>query len=281
MRQLKITKSITNRDSYSVEMYLREISGIPLISTDEEVRLCRLIRNGDMSALQDLIEANLRFVVSVAKQFQPNSAFTLNDLINEGNIGLVRAAYKFDESRGFKFISYAVWWIRQAILQAVMENGRMIRLPLNQLGLMKKVNSNAAALSQALDREPTDEELAEAMNLNTEIISHLRSIGQNHISGDCPVGRETETTLYDMTEDKDSPAPDREMMQASVKTDIAGRLSLLSFREQEVIRLFFGLEGSPALSLDNIAAKQGITRERVRQIKDKALIKLKRQVLIS
>jgi RNA polymerase primary sigma factor len=276
MRQLKISKSITNRESPSLEKYLQEIGKVSMITAEEEVQLAIKIKAGDMSALNKLTKANLRFVVSVAKQYQ-NQGMTLNDLINEGNVGLIKAAQKFDETRGFKFISYAVWWIRQSILQALAEQSRMVRLPLNKVGLSSKINKAVSLLEQEFEREPSTQELSELLNLTAYEIENTLHRNSRHLSLDAPIGGEgsDEVYLLDVMFNPNDTSSDVEMdHNQSLKTEIERTLKHLTAKQADVIKLYFGL-GSDAMSLEDIAERYDLTRERVRQIKDKALIKLR------
>jgi RNA polymerase primary sigma factor len=275
MRQLKITQKITNRESQSLDKYLSEIAKVPLITAEEEAALARRIREGDESALKKLVNANLRFVVSVAKQYQSNG-MTLGDLINEGNLGLIKAAGRFDETRGFKFISYAVWWIRQAILQALSEQSRIVRLPLNRVGSLNKVNKLLAELEQEFQREPTDEELAEVMETSPEEISKIKGHKARKISMDAPLGMDNDAgTLLDVMADENSAKPDAHLLNASLKEEIKYSLSKLTERESQVLRLYYGLSGGHSLSLHDIGERFDLTPERVRQIKEKATRKLR------
>jgi len=273
MRQLKITKSITNRDSITLDKYLQEIGRVDLITSEEEVELAIKIREGDQIALERLTKANLRFVVSVAKQYQ-NQVLTLPDLINEGNLGLIKAAKRFDETRGFKFISYAVWWIRQSIISAIAENSRMVRLPLNKVGNLTKIKKGIAALEQELEREPTLSELAEQIELNEDEIETSMNIAGRHQSIDAPFVEGEDHGLLDIMENNDSPKADRELMLESLKLEIERSLSTLTEREADVLKLFFGINIPHPYSLEEIGDKHGLTRERVRQIKEKALKRL-------
>jgi RNA polymerase primary sigma factor len=273
MRQLKITKSITNRDSITLDKYLQEIGRVELISSEEEVELAIRIREGDQRALERLTKANLRFVVSVAKQYQ-NQGLTLPDLINEGNLGLIKAAKRFDETRGFKFISYAVWWIRQSIISAIAENSRMVRLPLNKVGNLTKIKKGIAQLEQELEREPTLQELAEQIELNEEEIETSINIAGRHQSIDAPFVEGEDHGLLDVMENSDSPKADRELMLDSLKIEIERSLATLTDREADVLKLFFGIGIAHPYSLEEIGDKHGLTRERVRQIKEKALKRL-------
>lgn len=275
MRQLKITKSITNRESQSLEKYLQEIGKVELISPEEEVKLAERIKQGDQRALDRLTKANLRFVVSVAKQYQ-NQGLSLPDLINEGNLGLIKAAQRFDETRGFKFISYAVWWIRQSILQALAEQSRIVRLPLNKVGLTNRINKAFSQLEQEYEREPSAEELAELLELEIEEVSSTLSISSRHVSMDSPMSDGEENTLMDVMENPNAVATDGELdHNESLRTEITRSLKTLTERQQDVIRYFFGIGVDHPLSLEDIGERFNLTRERVRQIKDKAISKLK------
>lgn len=274
MRQLKITKQVTNRETPSLDKYLHEIGRVDLITADEEVELARRIRSGDEEALNRLIKANLRFVVSVAKQYQ-NQGLSLPDLINEGNLGLIKASQRFDETRGFKFISYAVWWIRQSILQALAEQARIVRLPLNKIGSLNKINRTFAALEQKFEREPTILELAQALELAPEDVKEaIRSSGR-HVSMDAPLGNEEEGTMYDVLSNAESPSPDRALLKDSLHKEIDRALSTLTQREADIIRMYFGLDGRMPFTLEEIGESFQLTRERVRQIKEKAIKRLK------
>lgn len=276
MRQLRITKQITNRETASLEKYLQEIGRLSLITAEEEVELAQLIRAGDKDALDKMTRANLRFVVSVAKQYQ-NQGLTLPDLINEGNLGLIKAAKKFDETRGFKFISYAVWWIRQSILQALAEQSRIVRLPLNKIGAITKINQVFSKLEQDMERAPTADEIADIMDLPiTDVKNSLRQ-SQRHVSMDAPVSSDSgdERSMYDMYKENDEAHPDKNLISESLKQEIRRSLSTLAKRESDVLRLYFGLETKPPHTLEEIGTLYGLTRERVRQIKEKALRRLK------
>ena len=275
MRQLKITKSITNRESQSLEKYLQEIGKVELITSEEEVRLAALIRQGDQQALDRLTKANLRFVVSVAKQYQ-NQGLSLPDLINEGNVGLIKAAQRFDETRGFKFISYGVWWIRQSILQALAEQSRIVRLPLNKVGLTNRIQKAYSLLEQQLEREPSAEELAELLEMDIEEVSATIGINGRHISMDSPMSEGEENTLMDVLENTNAEKTDGLLVHnESLKTEIDRSLKTLTERQKEVICFFFGIGVDHPMSLEDIGERFSLTRERVRQIKDKALTKLK------
>lgn len=274
MRQLKITQSITNRESQSLDKYLHEIGKVDLISAEEEVILAQKIREGDQAALERLTKTNLRFVVSVAKQYQ-NQGLTLGDLINEGNLGLIKAAKRFDETKGFKFISYAVWWIRQSILQAIAEQSRIVRLPLNQVGSLSKISKAYSKLEQEYEREPSPEELADILETTVDKVSDTLSNSGRHVSMDAPFVQGEENTLLDVLENQD-PDTDSILIDESLSEEIKRALATLTEREREIIVLFFGLIGSNhQLSLEEIGEKFNLTRERVRQIKDKALQRLR------
>ena len=273
MRQLKITQSITNRESQSLDKYLHEIGKVDLITAEEEVILAQKIREGDQAALERLTKTNLRFVVSVAKQYQ-NQGLTLGDLINEGNLGLIKAAKRFDETKGFKFISYAVWWIRQSILQAIAEQSRIVRLPLNQVGSLSKISKAFSRLEQEFEREPSPEELADTLETTVEKISDTLSNSGRHVSMDAPFVQGEENTLLDVLEN-DDPNTDSNLINESLSEEIKRSLSTLTEREREIIVLFFGLSTNHPLSLEEIGEKFNLTRERVRQIKDKALQRLR------
>ena len=273
MRQLKITKSITNRESESLEKYLSEIGKEELLSSDEEVELAQLIRKGDRKALDRLTKANLRFVVSVAKQYQ-NQGLSLADLINEGNVGLIKAAEKFDETRGFKFISYAVWWIRQSILQAIAEQSRIIRLPLNQVGSVNKINRMLTKFEQENERRPSIDEISEVTDIPEEKVGEAMMITGRHISVDAPFQEGEDNSLLDVMVNDNSPMADRQLVVESLRTEIASVLKMLNERERNVIKAFYGIDG-PELTLEEIGVKYGLTRERVRQIKEKAIRRLR------
>ncbi|MBD3750569.1 MULTISPECIES: sigma-70 family RNA polymerase sigma factor [Pedobacter] len=273
MRQLKITQSITNRESQSLDKYLHEIGKVDLITAEEEVILAQKIREGDQAALERLTKTNLRFVVSVAKQYQ-NQGLTLGDLINEGNLGLIKAAKRFDETKGFKFISYAVWWIRQSILQAIAEQSRIVRLPLNQVGSLSKISKAFSKLEQEYEREPSPEELADILETTVDKISDTLSNSGRHVSMDAPFVQGEENTLLDVLEN-DNPDTDSMLIDESLSEEIKRSLSTLTEREREIIVLFFGLSTNHPLSLEEIGEKFNLTRERVRQIKDKALQRLR------
>ncbi len=273
MRQLKITKSITNRESASLEKYLQEIGKEEMISADEEVELAQRIRKGDQKALERLTRANLRFVVSVAKQYQ-NQGLTLSDLINEGNLGLLKAAERFDETRGFKFISYAVWWIRQSILQAISEQSRIVRLPLNQVGSVNKINREINKFEQMNERRPSLEEIAEKIDLPEEKIDDAININGHHISMDAPFVDGEDNSLLDIMPNNDAPMADNTLVTESLKAEIQNALNILNERERNVIEASYGIN-CPELTLEEIGNKFGLTRERVRQIKEKAIRKLR------
>ncbi|MAS52179.1 MAG: RNA polymerase subunit sigma [Flavobacteriales bacterium] len=277
MRQLKITKQITNRENLSLDKYLQEIGKEELITPEQEVELARKIKDGDQRALDKLTKANLRFVVSVSKQYQ-NQGLTLPDLINEGNLGLIKAAQRFDETRGFKFISYAVWWIRQSILQALAEQARIVRLPLNKIGNINKINRAFSELEQVHEREPSVDEIAEALELSREEVETSLRNNSRAVSMDAPLGDESDSgTLYDVLGSKDSQRPDSHLMDQSLKEEIERALQTLTPRESDVLKLYFGIEATAKtnLTLEEIGMKFDLTRERVRQIKEKAIRRLK------
>lgn len=273
MRQLKITKSITNRESASLDKYLQEIGKEDLITVEEEVELAQRIRKGDQKALEKLTRANLRFVVSVAKQYQ-NQGLSLPDLINEGNLGLIKAAEKFDETRGFKFISYAVWWIRQSILQALAEQSRIVRLPLNQVGSLNKINKAFSRFEQENERRPSPEELADSLDLPAEKVADTLRVSGRHISVDAPFVEGEDNSLLDVLVNDDSPIDDRTLINESLSTEVERALSTLTERERDIIKLFFGIN-TQEMTLEEIGEKFGLTRERVRQIKEKAIRRLR------
>ena len=275
MRQLKITKSITNRESASLDKYLQEIGREELISVSEEVELAQRIKKGDHAALEKLTKANLRFVVSVAKQYQ-NQGLSLPDLINEGNLGLIRAAQKFDETRGFKFISYAVWWIRQSILQALAEQSRIVRLPLNQVGSLNKITKELSKFEQENERRPSPEELAERLDMPVDKISDTMKVSGRHISVDAPFVEGEDNSLLDVLPNDDSPMADASLNQESLSKEVDRALKQLYDREREILKMFFGI-GCQEMTLEEIGAKFDLTRERVRQIKEKAIRRLKGQ----
>jgi len=276
MRQLKIVKQVTNREVASLDKYLQEISREAMISAEEEVELAKRIKNGDRRALEKLTRANLRFVVSVAKQYQ-NQGMTLPDLINEGNVGLIKAAERFDETRGFKFISYAVWWIRQAILQALAEQARIVRLPLNKIGTINKINRAFSELEQKYERPPSAEELAEMLGVSVNDVKQSLQSNGRHVSMDAPLteGDESSSNMYDVLANDYSDTPDVDLVKESLRKDIERSLSTLTSREGEVIRLYFGLSGKHPLTLEEIGDRFDLTRERVRQIKEKAIRRMK------
>ena len=274
MRQLKITKQVTNRETASLDKYLQEIGKVDLITADEEVELAQRIKAGDQAALEKLTKANLRFVVSVAKQYQ-NQGLTLPDLINEGNLGLIKAAQRFDETRGFKFISYAVWWIRQSILQALAEQSRIVRLPLNKIGSINKINKAFAFLEQAHERQPSPEEIAKELDMTVEDVKQSLKNSGRHVSMDAPLIDGEDSNLYDVLRSGESPNPDRELLHESLRTEIERALETLTPREADVIRLYFGLAGQHSMTLEEIGEAFDLTRERVRQIKEKAIRRLK------
>ncbi|MGW9686228.1 sigma-70 family RNA polymerase sigma factor [Flagellimonas sp. 2504JD1-5] len=274
MRQLKIIKQVTNRESKSLDKYLQDISKIDLITAQEEVELAQRIRTGDQIALEKLTNANLRFVVSVAKQYQ-NQGLTLPDLINEGNVGLVKAARRFDETRGFKFISYAVWWIRQSILQALAEQSRVVRLPLNKIGSINKIKKTFSYLEQAHERPPSAEEIAKELDMTVdEVKQSLKNTGR-HVSMDAPLKEGETSSLYDVLNSNESPKPDRDLMHQSLYTEINRALETLSPREADVVRLYYGIGDQQSMTLEEIGSTFDLTRERVRQIREKAIRKLR------
>jgi len=277
MRQLKITRQITQRSEASINRYFQEISNYPMISTDEEVELSVQIRNGDQDALHRLVVANLRFVISVAKQFQ-NQGLSFPDLINEGNLGLLRAAKRFDETRGFKFISYAVWWIRQAILQAISEHTRVVRLPLNRLSSINKISKAIPYLEQELEREPTDDEIAEYLEMPNNDVNIANKIKNRHISFDKPLSQDSndEFNLYDLIQTGNIPSPDEDIMRESIVTNINRALGKLSEKEANILSMSFGLSDTPIYTLQEIALTYNMTSERIRQIRNKSILKLKR-----
>lgn len=276
MRQLKISKQVTNRETASLDKYLVEIGRVDLISAQEEVELARRIKMGDQKALDRLTRANLRFVVSVAKQYQ-NQGLTLPDLINEGNLGLIKAAQRFDETRGFKFISYAVWWIRQSILQALAEQARIVRLPLNKIGSIGKINRAYSELEQKLERPPSADELAEYLDLTISDVKQALSSSGRHVSMDAPLkeGDESSSSMYDILPNDGLPTPEKDLIHESLQKEINRSLTTLTMREADVLKLYFGLDGKRQMSLDEIGIRFDLTRERVRQIKEKAIRRLK------
>jgi RNA polymerase primary sigma factor len=274
MRQLKITKQVTNRETASLDKYLQEIGKVDLITADEEVELAQKIKAGDQKALEKLTKANLRFVVSVAKQYQ-NQGLTLPDLINEGNLGLIKAAQRFDETRGFKFISYAVWWIRQSILQALAEQSRIVRLPLNKIGSINKINKMYALLEQSQERAPSAEEIAKELDMTVNDVKESMKNSGRHLSMDAPLVEGEDSNLYDVLRSGESPNPDRELIHESLQTEIERALETLTPREADVVRLYFGLSDQHPMTLEEIGETFDLTRERVRQIKEKAIRRLK------
>jgi RNA polymerase primary sigma factor len=274
MRQLKISKQITNRESQSLDKYLQEIGKVDLLTPDEEVELAKRIKEGDQIALEKLTKANLRFVVSVAKQYQ-NQGLSLGDLINEGNLGLIKAAQRFDETRGFKFISYAVWWIRQSILQALAEQSRIVRLPLNRVGSLNKISKTFSELEQKYEREPSPEELAEVLEVTTAEVVDTMKISGRHVSMDAPFVQGEENSLLDVLENDSEETPDSGLMNDSLRREVQRALSTLTQREADVITLYFGLNGEHSMTLEEIGEKFNLTRERVRQIKEKAIRRLR------
>jgi len=274
MRQLKITKQVTNRETASLDKYLQEIGKVDLITADEEVELAQLIKAGDQRALEKLTKANLRFVVSVAKQYQ-NQGLTLPDLINEGNLGLIKAAKRFDETRGFKFISYAVWWIRQSILQALAEQSRIVRLPLNKIGSINKINKMYAFLEQENERPPSPEEIAKKLDMTVNDVKESMKNSGRHVSMDAPLIEGEDSNLYDVLNSGESPNPDRVLLHESLRIEINRALETLTPREADVVKLYFGLGGHQPMTLEEIGETFDLTRERVRQIKEKAIRRLK------
>lgn len=274
MRQLKISKQITNRESQSLDKYLQEIGKVDLITAEQEVILAKRIKAGDQIALEKLTKANLRFVVSVAKQYQ-NQGLTLGDLINEGNLGLIKAAQRFDETRGFKFISYAVWWIRQSILQALAEQSRIVRLPLNRVGSLNKISRTFSELEQKYEREPSPDELAEVLKITTDEVIDTLKISGRHVSMDAPFVQGEENSLLDVLENDDEITPDQGLISDSLRKEVQRALSTLTQREADVVAFYFGLNGEQALTLEEIGDKFNLTRERVRQIKEKAIRRLR------
>jgi len=274
MRQLKIIKQVTNRETASLDKYLHEIGKVDLLTAEEEVELARKVRNGDNHALEKLIKANLRFVVSVSKQYQ-NQGLSLPDLINEGNLGLIKAAKRFDETRGFKFISYAVWWIRQSILQALAEQARIVRLPLNKIGSINKINRALSELEQKYEREPSIDEIAKAIELAPENIKDAMRSSGRHISMDAPLTEDEDGDMYEVLLSEESPSPDGNLLNDSLRKEIERALSSLTDREANIIKLYFGLNGKHPYTLEEIGEEFNLTRERVRQIKEKAIKRLK------
>jgi RNA polymerase primary sigma factor len=276
MRQLKITASITSRESDSLEKYLSDIAKIEMVTPEEEVLLARRIKQGDTDALENLTKANLRFVVSVAKQYQGHG-LSLSDLINEGNVGLIKAAQRFDETKGFKFISYAVWWIRQSIMLAIVEQSRLVRLPLNKAGNFAKINKLSSQLEQLFEREPTVEELAEIMKIKDSEIKDIANSSAKHVSMDAPLGTDSEdSSMVDMLADDGNSTPDKSLLSESLKNEISNVLKVISPREAEVLAAFYGVNGFPQMNLEEIADKFDLTRERVRQIKERAIRRLRK-----
>jgi RNA polymerase primary sigma factor len=270
MRQLKITKQVTNRDTPSLDKYLQEIGKVDLISPDEEVVLARRIKTGDADALSKLVKANLRFVVSVAKQYQ-NQGMSLPDLINEGNLGLMKAAQRFDETRGFKFISYAVWWIRQAILQALAEQARIVRLPVNKIGSINRINRAFSRLEQEFEREPSSQEIAEILEMAPDEVKESLKTNGRTVSMDAPISSEEDNNMYDVMQSTDTPSPDKNLINESLSYEIERALSTLSPREAKVLKLYFGINMKHPFTLEEIGEELALTRERVRQIKEKAI----------
>jgi len=277
MRQLKITNHITQRDNYSLEKYLQEIAKEPLLTDDQEVALAKRVREGDPMALERMVKANLRFVVSVAKQYQ-NQGLQLSDLINEGNLGLIKAAQKFDETRGFKFISYAVWWIRQSVLQALVEQSRIIRLPLNKVGSYNRITRAMFEFEQKYQREPSNEELEEILKINKREIDDIIRSAHKHVSMDAPISRDEdeESSLYDVIQDDDASGSHKEMMKESLKMEIKKAMAVLPKRDAEIVSCYFGLRGEIHMTLEEIGKKFNLTRERVRQIKERSLRRLRK-----
>jgi RNA polymerase primary sigma factor len=274
MRQLKITKQVTNRETASLDKYLQEIGKVELITAEQEVELAQRIKQGDKVALEKLTKANLRFVVSVSKQYQ-NQGLSLPDLINEGNLGLIKAAQRFDETRGFKFISYAVWWIRQSILQALAEQSRIVRLPLNKIGSINKINKAYAKLEQQYEREPNSEEIAGLLEVTeNEVKESMKNAGR-HVSMDAPLIQDEDNTMYDVLRSEEAITPETELLYESLRKEIDRAISTLTTREADVVRYYFGLNGSHPMTLEEIGEKFDLTRERVRQIKEKAIRRLK------
>ncbi|MBP8959939.1 MAG: sigma-70 family RNA polymerase sigma factor [Bacteroidales bacterium] len=274
MRQLKISKQVTNRDTLSLDKYLQEIGKVDLLTPENEAALAKLIKSGDNEALTKLVKANLRFVVSVAKQYQ-NQGMTLPDLINEGNLGLIKAAQRFDETRGFKFISYAVWWIRQSILQALAEQSRIVRLPVNKIGSISRINRAFAQLEQKYEREPSAQEVADMLEMAPEEVKDALKSNGRPLSMDAPVGTDEENSMYDIMQNPDDPSPDKNLMYESLSFEIERALSTLSAREAKVLKLYFGINMKHPYTMEEIGEALSLTRERVRQIKEKALKKIK------
>ena len=274
MRQLKITKQVTNRETASLDKYLQEIGKVDLITAEQEVELARRIKQGDKKALEELTKANLRFVVSVSKQYQ-NQGLSLPDLINEGNLGLIKAAQRFDETRGFKFISYAVWWIRQSILQALAEQSRIVRLPLNKIGSINKINKATAKLEQKYEREPDYREIAGILDMTVNEVKESKRNAGRHVSMDAPLIQDEDNNMYDILKSEESITPETGLLYESLRKEIDRAISTLTQREADVIRLYFGLNGGHPMTLEEIGEKFDLTRERVRQIKEKAIRRLK------
>ena len=274
MRQLKIAKQVTNRETLSLDKYLHEIGKVDLVTAEEEVELAKRIRRGDKEALETLIKSNLRFVVSVSKQYQ-NQGLSLPDLINEGNLGLIKAAQRYDETRGFKFISYAVWWIRQSILQALAEQARIVRLPLNKIGSITRINKTFSRLEQEYQREPTSDEIAFLLETSTEVVEDALKVSSHHISMDAPIYDDEGNSMYDILLNEDFASPDKGLMNISLCKEIERSLSTLGEREADVIRYYFGLSGHRQHTLEEIGVEFGLTRERVRQIKEKTIKKMR------
>nr|NQU89276.1 sigma-70 family RNA polymerase sigma factor [Bacteroidota bacterium] len=274
MRQLKITKQVTNRETASLDKYLQEIGKVDLITAEEEVLLAQRIKQGDLLALEKLTKANLRFVVSVSKQYQ-NQGLSLPDLINEGNLGLIKAAQRFDETRGFKFISYAVWWIRQSIMQALAEQSRIVRLPLNKIGALNKINKMHIRLEQKLERSPEPDEIAENMEMSAYQVKEILKNAGRHVSVDAPLIQDEDNTMLDIMRQDDGPTPEKGLLYESLRKEIERAISTLTKREGNIIRLYFGLEGKYPMTLEEIGEEFDLTRERVRQIKEKAIKRLK------
>lgn len=273
---MKIQKNYTNRDSHSLDRYLQEIGKVPLLTAEEEIELAKKIKEGDQAALDKLVKANLRFVVSVAKQYQ-NQGLSLGDLINEGNLGLIKAAKRFDETRGFKFISYAVWWVRQSILQALAEQSRIVRLPLNKVGDLSKIGKTYSKLEQEFEREPTPEELAKELDMELKEVNEAMKQAGRHISMDAPFQDGDENRLLDILENRNDPTPDQQLMINSLHEEIERVLKTLKDREADVVKMYFGLDGNHPMTLEEIGEKFNLTRERVRQIKEKAIRRLRLQ----
>jgi len=274
MRQLKISKQVTNRETASLDKYLQEIGRVDLITAEEEVSLAQKIKQGDQRALEKLTKANLRFVVSVAKQYQ-NQGLSLPDLINEGNLGLIKAAQRFDETRGFKFISYAVWWIRQSILQALAEQSRIVRLPLNKIGAINKINKTYNALEQEYERAPNPDEIAVKLDITEKEVKDSMKNAGRHVSMDAPLIQDEDTNMYDVIRENDTPTPETGLLYDSLRKEITRAISTLTPREADVIKLYYGLDGAHPMTLEEIGEKFDLTRERVRQIKEKAIRRLK------